>query len=333
MKLPALITSDLHLVASPSTEYRWGLFPWLEKTLKEERVQTLLILGDLTDAKDNHPAELVNRTVKALNSLPVERVVVLAGNHDWLREGHEFFRFLNHLPNIEFITKPTEDKEVKGELCYFLPYSKNPAKDWAGWDFGHYRYVFMHQTIKGARASNGQKMEGESLPDLSAAGKVYSGDIHVPQVIGPVEYIGSPYHVHFGDDFDPRLVLIEKGGRAVDLHYREAPRRVAVRVPSLRELNRKLLFAKPGDMMKVVVELNDAEKHEWSKIRREAQGMLREARVDLHGLEMEVMRSDRRITASAPERLKLSPEAILRRYVEDEGIGGDAYDIALEVMR
>jgi DNA repair exonuclease SbcCD nuclease subunit len=335
MKLPALITSDLHLVASASTEYRWHFFDWLREEIKAEKVKTLLILGDLTDAKDYHPAELVNRIVKVLNSLPVERIVILAGNHDWLREGHEFFRFLNVLPHVEFITAPTEDKDVEGELCYFLPYSKNPRQAWAGWDLSHYRYVFMHQTIKGSIASNGQAMEGEDLPDLSAAGKVYSGDIHVPQVIGPVEYVGSPYHVHFGDDFKPRCVLIEKGNKAVDLFYRGAPRRVSLRVKSLRELDRRLDDSKAGDMMRVVIELDESEKHEWHRIRREAQEMLRDAKVDLHGLALEVRKSERRLDAlGAPvAQKKRSPEDVIYRFAEAEGLTGEAYEAAMEVMR
>lgn len=329
MRLPALLISDLHLTAEPSCEYRWGLFDWLNETCREEKVKTLLILGDLTDAKDNHSAELVNRIVKSINALPVERVVILAGNHDWLKAGHEFFKFLRYLPHVEFITEPTEDAELAGKSAYFLPYSKTPMKDWAGMDFSHYDYLFMHQTVTGSICSNGQAMEGEELPPLNAA-KVYSGDIHVPQVIGTVEYVGSPYHVHFGDAFKPRCVLLERDGNPVDLRY-ESISRVTLKVGSLREL-RKYAF-KAGDQVKLRVELSESEKHEWSRIRREASAVLQDAGVVVQGIELIVKKSTRRVLNDATMPGKAHrPEDSVLRFVEDEELGGDALDIALEVL-
>lgn len=266
--------------------------------------------------------------VKAINSLPVETIKILAGNHDWLKQGHEYFKFLNHLPNIEFITEPTEDTELSGPSAYFLPYSKNPMKEWAGMDFSHYSYLFMHQTVAGSICSNGQAMEGEELPPLNA-GKVFSGDIHVPQIIGNVEYIGSPYHVHFGDAFRPRCVLIERDGNLVDLHF-ETISRVTVKATSLREL-RKQKF-KAGDQVKLRVELAESEKHEWSRIRREAMTILQESGVEVHGVELIVKKSERRLLNDVEPVKKFSPGDSVLRFVMDEELGGEALDVAMEVL-
>lgn len=329
MKLPALIVTDLHLVESPSTEYRWGLFPWLAEQIREERVKTLLILGDLTDAKDNHGAALVNRIVRAFQSLPADLVIrILAGNHDWLKAGEEFFRFLDVLPNVKFITRSWEDDDVSGPSAYFLPYSKHPARDWQGMDFSHYDYLFMHQTVKGAKSSNGQEMEGEELPELNAR-KVYSGDIHVPQVIGKVEYVGSPYHVHMGDAFKPRCVLLERDGNPVNLYFKTISR-VTVTVSGLAELKR--LAFKPGDQVKLRVELAEADKHAWSRIRREASQMLRDAKVEVHGIELIVKASTRRMLNEVSQTKALSPEDSVLKFVDDEELGGEALAAALEVI-
>ena len=232
MRLPCLITSDLHFTDSPNTSYRWGLFPWLHEQIKKHHVKTLLILGDLTDQKDRHSSELVNKIVKHLNELPIDDVKILCGNHDWLVRGQEFFRFLNSFPHLQFITSPWEDDDVHGESAFFLPYSKNPVEDWKGMDFSHYSWLFMHQTIKGAVASNGQVMDGETLPPLNAA-QVYSGDIHVPQVISGVTYVGSPMAIHFGDNFKPRAILLDRNGVEHDLHF-ETIKRVVIKVTSLQ---------------------------------------------------------------------------------------------------
>lgn len=288
-----------------------------------------MICGDLTDAKDNHSAELVNRVVNAIRLLKVDAIKILVGNHDWLKEGQEYFRFLNVLPNVQYINRPTEDPDVKGIPTFYLPYSKNPARDWAGMDFSHYDLLFLHQTVKGAITSNGQEMDGEEMPALNAA-KVYSGDIHVPQKCGPVEYIGSPYHVHFGDAFKPRCVLLERGGRAVDLHF-ETISRVAITVNSIAELRRQDLRA--GDQVKVTVELAEAERHDWAKIKREALELLKKRGVEVHGLKLMVRKpANQRQERAKRATLALSPAEIVSRFIEAEELGGEALAAALEVI-
>lgn len=331
MQLPALLISDLHLTSQPAAEYRWLIFDWLVTTCREEKVKTLMILGDLTDAKDHHSAELVNRIVANIKRLPVDRINILVGNHDWLKEGQEFFKFLSVLPNVSYYNKPGEDQDVTPgrPSAYFLPYSKNPAKDWAGLDFSHYSYLFMHQTVAGAITSNGQEMEGEVLPVLNA-GKVYSGDIHVPQKCGVVEYVGSPYHVRFGDDFKPRCVLLEKGGHPVDLHFQTISRR-AVTVTSLKQLTR--MDFRQGDQVKLNVELSESEKHDWSKIKREALSFLKSQQVEVHGIKLTVRKAARRLVAELKDGTPTySPAETIARFIEAEELGGEALDAALEIL-
>lgn len=328
MQLPALLISDLHLTAAPSTEYRWSLFPWLVKQIEEHRVRSLLILGDLTDAKDNHSAELVNRVVKALASLTCQ-VTVLAGNHDWLKQGQEFFRFLNYLGHVKFIADITEESDKDGPLVCFLPYSKNPARDWQGRDFSHFQYLFLHQTVKGAVASNGQEMDGEELPALNAQ-RVFSGDIHVPQNIGGLTYVGSPYHVHFGDKFKPRCILIDRRGRESDLHF-ETVARVAVKVSSLRELKR--LHFNQMDQVKLRIALDEADRHGWAVLRRQALDYLAQEGVVVSGVELIVAKRDKQagVRGSKGRAVLSAPDAVMA-YVSREELGGSALEAALEVL-
>lgn len=335
MKLPALLISDLHLVDAPSCDYRWGLFPWLAEQIKDERVKTLICLGDVTDAKDNHSSALVNRIVSAFDALPVERIVILAGNHDWLKQGHAFFRFLNVLPNVLFVDRVTEDPEnltadAKQPTALYLPYSKTPAKDWGEMDLSHYSYVFMHQTLKGSIASNGQRMEGEDLPDFKNAGaRIFSGDIHVPQDIGGITYVGSPYHVHFGDAFVPRCILIDRDGAEHDLHF-ETISRVVVRVKSIAEL-RGMRF-RQGDQVKLRVELGPEEAHAWARIRREATKILEDKGAIVHGVELVQAGERQRLAEPERQRAAISPGESVVRFVNREELGGDALEAALDII-
>jgi hypothetical protein len=330
MQLPALLTSDLHLTAAPRDAYRWTLFDYLEDQCRVEEVKTLCILGDLTDAKDYHPSSLTNRIVEQVVRMRkvVDEVLILQGNHDYLRAGHAYFEFLNHIPGVRFIVKPYEDLG-EGVPTLWLPHTKTPATDWAGLDTTHYEYVFMHQTVGGAVASNGQKMDGENVPDLSAWGKVYSGDIHVPQVIKGVEYVGSPYHVHFGDAFDPRLVLIDRRNRPVDLKF-ECVRRTTVTVSTLADL--KHLRFKAGDQVKLRFDLTEAEKHDWRTLRKAALEHLKYEQVEVEGVELRVQKVGAALKDSAPRITSINPADAVYRFCATQELGGDALDLGLGIV-
>lgn len=196
-------------------------------------------------------------------------------------------------------------------------------------DFSHYSWLFMHQTIKGAVASNGQVMDGETLPPLNAA-QVYSGDIHVPQVISGVTYVGSPMAIHFGDNFKPRAILLDRNGVEHDLHF-ETIKRVVIKVTSLQELRRKRLRA--GDQVKLRVELSEAEKHQWHRIRREAVEYLEACQVSVHGVELIVAKANKRVEVGGRQgRALLSPQELITRFVDREELGANILDAALDIM-
>ena len=333
MKLPALLTADLHLTGNPRDEYRWGLFPWLVEVSKDEQARSIVISGDTLDAKDYHSATLLNRVVDAIASLrsgTVEDVYVLMGNHDYLVGGQPYLKFLNHIPGIRYIWKPTEDHDVEGPPAFFLPHTKTPAADWRGMDFSHYQYLFMHQTIKGAISSTGMALEGEDIPALNA-GKVYSGDIHVPQVCGQLEYIGSPYHVHFGDKFEPRCILLDRRARAEDLYF-PTTSRVTVKVQSLRELRRQR-FAK-GDQVKLRIQLTESERYDWQRIRREAVAWLADQGAQVCGVEL-LTATARRTIASLDVKARargFSTQEAVERFVLHEEMGADALQLGLDLV-
>lgn len=333
MQLPALLTSDLHLTAAPRDAYRWTLFDYLEDQCRVEEVKTLCILGDLTDAKDYHPSSLTNRIVEQMVRLRkvVDSIVILQGNHDYLRAGHAYFEFLNHIPGVRFITHIWDDMLANpdGPGVLWLPHTKTPATDWAKIDTTHFDYVFMHQTVGGAVASNGQKMDGENVPDLSAWCKVYSGDIHVPQVIKGVEYVGSPYHVHFGDAFDPRLVLLDRRNRPVDLKF-ECVRRTTVTVSTLADLKR--MRFKAGDQVKLRFDLTEAEKHDWRTLRKAALEHLKYEQVEVEGVELRVQKVGAALMESAPRTTSINPADAVYRYCATQELGGDVLDLGLEII-
>ncbi len=79
--------------------------------------------------------------------------------------------------------------------------------------------------------------------------------------------------------------------------------------------------------------LAEADKHSWSKIRREAMGILEDRGVVLCGVELDVAKSDKALGGGqAPAKLVLSPPELILRFVEHEEWGGDALEAAMEVV-
>ena len=326
MKLPAIITSDLHLTANPRDAYRWELFPWLVNNCKQYRVNTLLILGDLTDAKDFHSSTLVNHICNDLDlvSEVVDEIIILMGNHDYLKNGEAFFQFLNHHPKIKFITKIAEDRD--GTL--YLPHSKEPTKDWSHLDLMSYDTIFMHQTVDGSVSENGQKMSSSLSYTFNTEADIYSGDIHVPQVIGDVEYVGSPYPVRFGDTFEARCILLNNDGPS-NLHF-QTIKRAMLDIENADQLYNSGLTK--GDQAKIRITLTTLNNHIWHKVRREIEDTAKEMGVEIVSLELKPIKQRKQLYGGRQEGRTLTNEQRVTSYVEEQDLGADLLDAGLDVI-
>lgn len=275
--MSAIFTADIHLNDKPADSHRWGLFSWLA----EQKADELIIGGDLTDMKDRHGARLVNRLYREIMALePKFKIIINRGNHDYYDVDHPFFEFLGDSSDIVFVTKPTKIALSIGSALFV------PAG--AGWDFDipDVDYLFAHATFSGAKAENGRTLTGVD-PRVVVAdfdGKVWSGDIHTPQTLagGKIEYVGAPYHTRFGDDFDPRVVLIENSGRTKDLHF-PAPRKRVLEITEPGQLLDE--DADPGDHVKVRCLLRRTEYDKWKDYCRRIREIARSQKWLLFGAE------------------------------------------------
>lgn len=307
-----LITSDLHFTDAPKDDYRWELFPWLKKQVAKHRPKYVLLLGDLTDHKDKHSAQLVNRLVRELSELSeLVKVIILKGNHDFVSETTPFFGFVGLLKDrVRFIIEPWHHR-LDGKPCLFLPSTRNYKEAWKDIDFTPYDYIFTHQTFDGALAENGIDLRG--IPPSIFKGlkaQVISGDIHVPQRIGRnITYVGSPYRVHFGDDFQPRVLLLE-GGEFTDLHVGGVSRELLVG-RNISDINAKSFPART--QVKVRIRLKRSEYPEWPELKRKVQALVAERGWELCGLELQAMKvKPSRITDDPEAQIASAEEALMQ---------------------
>ena len=333
----SIVTSDWHLTEAAHGEYRWEIFPKIMRAASRLGAATLYVLGDLTDAKDNHSAELVNRIWWEVSKLKlIVEVVFLKGNHDY-RTGPAFFNWLDALRNVTFVTDI--DLDEKGIL--YLPHTRTPAEDWADVNFSEAKCVLMHETAHGSIVSNGTRMAGLD-PRLGVREDclVLSGDVHVPQQVGDIVYVGSPYHVHFGDRFHPRILHFDSRGVAQDIHL-DFPERFVVTVDGVEELS--ALAVEPGDMLKVRIRA-DAAAIDFRKTRGEILQWASSAGVHVQGLELakrithgrSLKRRDPTRGDGASDggtRGRGEPAAAVRAYSERHGVDDSTMQYGVDIVR
>ena len=226
--------------------------------IEEYHVEKLYVLGDLCESKDGHDAWMVNSVVDHLALLAAAApLTILRGNHDYLDPENPFFGFLQYIPRITYINQPT----VIGRDL-FLPHTRNHQRDWVG--LQKCNLVFAHNTFAGAVGANGHKLDG--IPPDAVDGFIISGDVHVPQQLGrKLIYVGAPYTINFGDDYEPRALLWDADNKLKSIPLPGPQKRVV-------EYSREEIIsqAKPGDIVKLCIHLAADEYQQWNEIKETA---------------------------------------------------------------
>lgn len=283
-----LFTADLHFTDLPRDEHRWALLPWLKEQARKQNVATIILGGDLTDAKNCHSADLTNRLVDGLRDLARAcEVIIIRGNHDYIDPATPFFGFMDGEKNLAFIKEPTYLQDIR---TWLLPNTRDYQTDWKGLDFNKAEYIFCHQTFDGAIS----EMNDHALTGIppSVFGKtkaqIYSGDIHKAQrLTKQIVYVGSPYKVRFGESHTPRVLLIRDDGTTKDLHF-PTKNKLTVDLQGTEPLADSAAWEilKAGDQVKVRVHMPRTAYAEWPAIKRNIIAEAAEMGLELTGPEL-----------------------------------------------
>lgn len=296
--MKALVTADLHLTSRLRDEYRWRFLDWVTEQRNLYEFTDIFILGDITDRKDEHPAELVNRFLAHTKRWQGAgtSVTVLMGNHDYIDPTQPFFGFMDGQYGT-FVSEPQVYENV-----LLLPHSKQFIKA-----YGHhllrpgYDYIFAHQPVEGAAGTAGYKMAGVPRSIFNNVGnaRVISGDIHMPQKVGNVEYVGAPYHVNFGDAFVPRVLLID-GSKVTNL-YPPGPKKVQLSVGSLDGLQEAIdkEVVSPNDHVRILYSLHRSLFDEWDVHKQAAVHFCEHHQLVLYGIELKVKERPKMVDKAA----------------------------------
>ena len=319
-----LITADLHFSENSRDGYRFRLFKTLRALIKKYTVEELLILGDLTEAKDNHGADLVNRIVDELAQLAQQvRIIVLRGNHDLQGSHAPFFQFLYNIAGLSYISTP---QRIGDDL--FLPHTRNWEKDWKDVDFDGVRFIYTHNTFAGARGENGAALEGFAAP---RGPRVISGDVHVPQRFDNVIYCGAPFHIDFGDRYQPRL-LLQYGEDLAGL------KSIPVVGPQKQLITLKsggtadFTDVRPGDILRIRIPIARKDYAHWPELCQTTREVATGYGFIVDSIQPLVIEGPNNPT---PRRIKpaQSDEEILREYGQSQSLEERTIKVGLELLK
>jgi DNA repair exonuclease SbcCD nuclease subunit len=308
--MTVICTGDLHFNTNPHDEYRWGIIDWLCENSKG--VDELIFVGDYTGPKDSHPGLLVNRFKESVDKLRshFSSVYILYGNHDGLTQETAFWKFLNGMrDNVHFIDRPSYAELSIGKVL-FLP----AGIDWSLiQNNGITKYIFTHATFEGAISETGYQLTGVPLSHAERIGiPIISGDIHKPQIIGDfIEYVGAPYHIRFGDQYQPRVMHIDNEDTRSNLYY-PAPQKKVYNIRTLEDFEKLPIDDKQH--AKIRVHLDRGSLTEWPLIQSEIKARASEA--GLMNIRPElVLKPEVSSTGHRSQDIK-SPEQLVSEYAD-----------------
>lgn len=360
-----LFTSDIHLTDRYPDEYRWKVFSKLRNVSRDNGATIIAILGDLTDAKGGHSAAMVNRMTAEISSLAEEfEVYLLKGNHDYSEEHQPFFGFLDLLPNVRFITDP-ELLNVGGTSVLALPHAHSTTtrrRGEAGGDPGSlntltgsrvtqmvadggYDMMWIHNTVRGSTMSNGRVMEDHGV-DLCPPSKpsprrhtglyensgvpIIAGDVHVPQEVGPVTYLGAPHPICFGDNWLPRFMLWD-GSSLKNIHI-DSVQKHALVLTGPEACEDALEDVGGGDQVKVLVRLDREDMGKWSSLRESLFSQASAIGASIEAISMQATASSVLPEKDTEADLALSKQETYEHYCKENLVSSRLTEVGSRIL-
>jgi hypothetical protein len=325
-----LLVTDLHLDDNPDNEYRWAIWDHIHQAVIQHHIETVFILGDWVDRKDRFTARFINRLFDEVYRLCGQAgLVVLRGNHDTAMTPPSYFDFMASGPiaGFEYITspRPFSHQDMSAPPVLLLPFTAAPKTDWAGLNLADYMAAFMHATVTGAVVENGMVMENANFPILPRHVKFYSGDVHVPQKVRNITYVGAPHPIKFGDDFPCRMLVLDEAYDIVAEIPLSPPRKIMADIRDLADLDR--LKIRQGDQIKIRFNCPPSQIEHWGTTEQQIRQWASEHGVTVAGTEIIV-------GTRTPDSLDVeqTPEAILRGFCGREGLSEGLLQTGLDLL-
>lgn len=196
-----------------------------------------------------------------------------------------------------------------------------------------YDFILAHNIFNGVQA-NGQKLSGIPTSIFPDDACVISGDVHEPQSLddGKIIYVGSPYTCDFGDDYQPRALLLDS---------------LNIKSIKLRGLQKRLIlcdwgvsdfedegiwgYVTEGDIVKIRVTLQTKDVSEWQNIRKFLHEWASKNGVIVNTIQpvVEVVQGERQKLVKGQHK---SDNQYFNQYVSRAGVDPKGVEIGRELL-
>jgi DNA repair exonuclease SbcCD nuclease subunit len=197
--------SDVHIGVHQNNVFWFNVaqnfVSWLQKELKEQEIEDIIICGDLFHYRDEISVNTIHLAANLLHELKDFNIIMLVGNHDSYYKDRADVNSLTPFKgwsNIKVISQ-VESSENFNQTLTFVPWGTDlkhiPKSD----------IVFGHFEIESFRMNSHKVCDhGTKASDLLEKGNlIISGHFHISDERkysdGTILYLGSPYQMDFGD--------------------------------------------------------------------------------------------------------------------------------------
>jgi DNA repair exonuclease SbcCD nuclease subunit len=190
----------------------------------KRNIKKVIILGDFFDERKFLSIKTLDVALTIAKILDIFDVFFIIGNHDAFYKDRilptSLGIFSKH-PNIIIIDEPYELNDM-----FLVPWGTKPSIEWY-----KYRVILGHFEINGFPANDHYIFRSPlslNVDDFENCNWILSGHFHQPARKENIRYLGSPYHMSFGDTTGSRGFYVLEGTRLELIEFREAPKFVKV---------------------------------------------------------------------------------------------------------
>lgn len=332
--MKAVVVSDTHNYQHKGRQDRLDdcldVLKWVGNTALDRGINRVFHLGDMLHEKARIHVRAYQATFEIIRDFARRGVEwwLLLGNHDMMAVNDWEVNSISPFSAIEgvhVITEPTR-MELGGRGIDWMPYCLDPVRHADRWKDREGRLLLGHISIDEAQHNlyhsycTDLPVENEAdMPRVPAgcfAGydKVLLGHIHLPQILGNIEYIGSPLELRADEaEQDKHIGVIDLDDLSMEYIPNDfSPKHIRVRMDEIegRDLN--------GHFVTVLVD--DPGTVDVFEIERRLQGTFMLRRLDITAI-------PRGEDDPAPptdgleEKFSMADGDAVRRYVEATGPG------------
>lgn len=181
--------------------------------------------------------------------------------------------------------------------------------------------------MTGALAENGTEMRNDNMVVLPRSNKQYSGDLHVPQTVRNLTYVGAPHVTRFGDNYPTRMLVLDDNYEIVHEVLLKTPRKHMIDITSIADL--ETLTVEAGDAARIRVSLPSGSEEGWPALEAGVMAWARSRGVSVASVDALVDVG----VGGQTYNTDIDPEEILHDFCKGEELSEDLVAVGLALLK